>query len=237
MPEDSSRPDAPGGYAAQLDALRSVAKWLVAAFAGVGALLVAGLSISGLGQLSLSSWRFYAAGASAAVALAAVGFMVREASTVLTHEWLTLASFGDPGPTVGPAEADWNSAQRREVEHLLEVSQHEIFGYAAESLQELQTRLSEADERIWRARRGSRRALRAASEAQVLREAARAAAQYANYCFTLKLFQRMRTRLGWAALAVAVSVGVFAYAANPPKAAAPATGRPTQTAPSSHHGK
>src|SRR5690349_20931049 len=80
----------PGGYASQLESLRSVAKWLVAAFGAVGALLVAGLSISGIGELSPSSWRLYVAGGSAALALAAVGFMIREASVVITHERLTL---------------------------------------------------------------------------------------------------------------------------------------------------
>jgi hypothetical protein len=222
MPETPPSSDPAEGYTAQLDALRSVAKWLVAAFAGVGALLVAGLSISGLGQLAASSWRLYVAGGSAAIALAAVGFMIREASTVLTHEWLTLASLSDPGAKVRLQATGWRSAQLSDIDDLLEISQHELFGYAAESVPRLHIRLQEADERLRRARPGSRRALQAARDAAELRKAARTTAQYANYRYTLKLFQRMRARLGWAALITAASIGVFAYAANPPRATAPA---------------
>jgi hypothetical protein len=223
MVSSPAESDPAGGYAAQLDALRSVAKWLVAAFAGVGALLVAGLSISGIGQLSLSSWRLYVAGSSATLALAAVGFMIKEASIVLTHEWLTLASFGDEPAGANLADRQkvgWRSAQLREIDAKLRVSRHELFGYAAESRPQLHTRLREADERLWRARPGSKRALRAAHEASVLRKAARDTVQYANYYYTLKLFQRMRARLGSAALVTAISVGIFAYAANPPKVTA-----------------
>lgn len=218
MSATSSGSDGAGSYAAQLDALRSVAKWLVAAFAGVGALLMAGLSISGIGKFPPSSWRLYAAAVSAAAALTAVGFMIREASTVLTHDWLTLANLGDPGAVPRPATG-WRAAQLTEIDNLLTVSRHELFGYAAKTVPELQTRLREADQRLLHSRPGSRRALRTAREAAVLRTAARAAAQYANYYYTLKLFQRMRTRLGWAALVTAVSIGVFAYASSPPKAA------------------
>jgi hypothetical protein len=207
-----------GGYASQLEALRSVAKWLVAAFGAVGALLVAGLSISGIDKLSPYSWRLYVAGGSAALALAAVGFMLREASEVLAHEWLTLASFGDEqtGPTLSSANLDWRSARLREIDERLIVSSHELFGYAAESRAALQRRLRLADQRLGRARPGSRRAARWGREAESLRQAARDTVQYANYYYTLKLFQRMRIRLAWAALVVVVSVGAFAYSVNSP---------------------
>jgi hypothetical protein len=221
VPVESAPAD---GYAAQLDTLRSVAKWLVAAFAGVGALLVAGLSISGIGQLSPSSWRLYIAGGSAALALATVAFMIKEASIVLTHEWLTLASFSDEPTGTSLADRqrpDWRSAQLRDIDSRLRISRHELFGYAAESRPQLHARLRQADERLWRARPGSRSALKAAREASVLRKAARDTAQYANYYYTLKLFQRMRARLGWGALVTAISVGIFAYAASPPHVTSP----------------
>jgi hypothetical protein len=206
------------GYAAQLETLRSVAKWLVAAFGAVGTLLVAGLSVSGIGELPLSSWRLYAAGGSAALALTAVGFMIREASVVLTHEWLTLASFGDEqtGSTLNTRKSDWSAQQLRDIDGELRVSRHELFGYAAESRADLQRRLHRADQRLWRARPGSRREARWRGETEILRQAARNTVQYANYYGTLKLFRRMRARLAWAALIVVISVGVFAYAVNPP---------------------
>jgi len=224
MTESATDSGKQGGYASQLETLRSVAKWLVAAFGAVGALLVAGLSLSGIGGLSPSSWRLYVAGGSAALALAAVGFMIREASVVLTHEWLTLASFGDEqtGPTLGSQKPNWRSTQLREIDDRLTVSCHELFGYAAESRPALQRRLRLADQRLRQARPGSRRAARWGREAEVLRQAARDTVQYANYYYTLKLFQRMRIRLAWAALVAVVSVGVFAYAVNSPHSASKA---------------
>ncbi len=217
MTMETAPSGAEGSYASQLDALRSVAKWLLAAFAGVGGLLVAGLSISGIGRLPLASWRFYAAAASAALAVSSVGFMIREVSVVLTHEWLTLASFGDE-PTATALygnKPSWRAIQLREIDEKLTVSRHELFGYAAESRSQLQARLRRADEALWRARAGSRRARIRERQAEVLRRAARDTVQYANYHYTLKLFARMRKRIAWAALMTAVSVGVFAYAVNP----------------------
>jgi hypothetical protein len=214
--------DQPGGggsgYATQLESLRSTAKWLVAAFAGVAVLLVSGLQLSGIGALSPSSWRLYLAVGSVTVALAAVGYMIKEASVVLTHEWLTLATFGDePGGVLSQRkQALKQSAQLELIENELAVSRHELFGYAAATIAQLHTRLRECDERIWRAKPDSYVASEAQREAALLRQAARDAVQYANYYFTLKSFQKMRLRLGWAAGVVAVSVGIFAYAATPP---------------------
>jgi hypothetical protein len=213
-----------GGYAAQLDALRSVVKWLVAAFAGAGALLVGGLQISGIGQLSPSSWRLYVAACAAGLALAGVGYMIKEASVVLTQEWLTLASLGDEatGPVLRPRQqTDWWSARLREIDEKVVLSRHELFGYAVETRGQLHRRLRLADERGWQSEPGSETEIGAAKESAMLRKAARDTVQYANYCLTLKLFQRMRIRLGWASAIVATCVVIFAYAANPPKHPAP----------------
>lgn len=219
-------PDLPGGstrgYAAQLDSLRSTAKWLVAAFAGVAVILVGGLRFSDIGTLSPSAWRFYAAIGSASVALAAVGYMIREASVVLTHDWLTLATFsGAPDDGIlrsdKPSKKDLKeSAQLQKLERQVENSRHELFGYAAPSLAQLHAQLQDYDEQIWHTKPNSRAAYTAQLQAALLRHAAHDAVQYANYYATLKLFQRMRSRLGWAAGIVVISVGVFAYSATLP---------------------
>lgn len=202
------------GYASQLESVRSTAKWIVAALGGVAVVLVAGLQLSDLGALSVSSWRFYTAVASALVALTGVIYMIREASVVLTNEWLTLAAFAD-APDYGIVS---NTRKAREVvrqlqliERKLELSRHELFGYGAASVSQLQARLAECDERIWQVLPGSKEASDAQQEAALLRQAARETVQYANYYSTLELFQRMRLRLGWAAVVVAISVAVFAY--------------------------
>jgi hypothetical protein len=221
VPNTDNGSESVGGYAAQLDALRSVAKWLVAVFAGVGALLVAGLSISGIGQLPASSWRLYVAVSSVVFALGSVGFMIREASVVLTHEWLTLASFGDEptGRTLGRAKRSWRQAQLRDIDEKLCLSRHELFGYAAATRAQLHRLLREADELIHSSAPDSPEAHNAQQEAAVLRRAARDTVQYANYCFTLRLFQRMRTRVSLAAVVAAISIGIFAYTTNSPEPA------------------
>lgn len=211
--------DVAGGYAAQLEALRSVTKWLLTAFAGVGALLVTGVSLSGIGQLPLRSWRLYVAVSAAASALGAVAYMIRQASVVLTHEWLTLASFGDESSDEAfrGGKPSWRSIQLREIDEKLAVSRHELFGYAAKSRPQLHARLREADERLWRCQPGSRRAVRCEREAAVLRKAARDTVQYANYSYTLRLFQCMRARVTWAALVVVIGVAVYVYVVKTPK--------------------
>jgi len=208
----------------QLDSLRSSARWLVAAFAAVAALLVGGLQISGIGALPDSSWRLYLAIGSVGIALAAVGYMIREASVVLTHEWLTLASLGDEPGTgrLPPTRQDTQRAALiQTIEEKLAVSRHELFGYAAASVEQLHARLADCDELIWRGKLGTEAVSAAQQEAALLRRAARDAVQYANYYFTLRLFQRMRARIGWAAGIVAVSVGVFGYTVSTPAHHAP----------------
>lgn len=224
QPDPSAVIDPAGGYAAQLDALRSAAKWLVAAFAGVGALMLGGLSLSDIGELSVTSWRFCVAASAAVLALGTVGYMINETSGVLTHEWLTLTSLSDE-PTralLRPSrQSKWRSAQLRAIDDELAVSRHELFGYVAETRAQLHTRLRQADEQIWKSGPGSRAATEAAHESMLLRKAARDTVEYANYCFMLKLFQRMRKRLFWAVIVVAINVGAFAYAANPPRTTNP----------------
>ena len=215
-------------FAAQLEALRSTAKWLVAAAAAVGGVLVAGLQLTAIGQLQPGSWRLYAAAISAAAALAAVGFMIWEASTVLTNRWLTLATFTDEpvDASLHRSKAHAKAAKHlREIEDQIMRSQHELFGYAAPTIAELHKRLRKTDDEAWayvsatgvRRLAISMRARQAQETSRVLRQAARDVSQCANYYSTLDRFRHMRRRLGWAALIVAVSSGVFAYAANPPK--------------------
>lgn len=220
------------GYTAQLESLRSTAKWLVGASAAVGAVLVAGLQLADLGQLPPTSWRLYAALAAAVTGLSAVGFMLKETSAVLAHRWLTLGSFTDEA-----VDEVFNKPKRRtkeqtglcEIERQIMRSRHELFGYAAPSIAQLHKKLRETDEAAWRDEEllsasadahcvpGLTATQKALHAPALLRQAARDVAQCANYYSTLARFRKMRTRLGWAALVVVISSGVFAYAANPPK--------------------
>jgi hypothetical protein len=207
---------ASGGYGAQLETLRSAAKWLIGASASVAALLVAGLQFARLGELPASSWRLYAALAGVAIALCAVFYVILGASDVLTHEWLTLASFTDaaiglPDPRrMSPA---WRERVRR-VERELAFSRHELFAHAAPSLAELHRRLQATTEEFG----GAKVTTDSVDRLREVRGAAREVVQCANYHFTRYLFRDMRRRLAWAVVVAVSGVALFAYAANPPSA-------------------
>jgi hypothetical protein len=79
-------------YGAATEALESTAKWLVTAFAAVGALMIGGVQLTELGTLGRAELpRLTAAVASLAVAVVAVGYMIRETSAIFMTEWVTLA--------------------------------------------------------------------------------------------------------------------------------------------------
>jgi hypothetical protein len=83
---------ASSGYAAAAESLRSATKWLLAAAAGVAALLVAGLQLGTLGKLSSHDWpRLVIAVISLIIALVAVGAVIWQATALLADEWITLA--------------------------------------------------------------------------------------------------------------------------------------------------
>lgn len=219
-------PGAKLGFSMQLDALRSTVKWLVAAAAGVAAVMVGGLQLSSVGHLSPSSWRLYVALAATGSGFMAVGYILREATAVLTREWLTLASFSDDAAAAVLGAAAGAETRRQhdvqQVREKLEDSRHELFGYAAASLPQLHASLRRAEEGIMSAPDADA-AADARAEATRLRGAARDAVEYANYCLTVISFRRLRGRIAWASVVAAVSVAFFAYSANPP-----ATDRPTQ---------
>ena len=79
-------------YATATDNLRAAARWLLTAAAAAGGVLVAGLQLTGLGSLGADDWpRLLVACLGLAVGLGAVGYMVFQASLMLTDEWISLA--------------------------------------------------------------------------------------------------------------------------------------------------
>lgn len=208
-----------GGYAAQLETLRSTAKWMMAATAGVGVLLVAGLQLSGLGRLPLNSWRAYTALGATMAALSAVGYMIKIVSAVLVEEWLTLADFTDdatglPGPR---GSRHQTPADLVRIESYLMGSRHELFGYVAPTLSALHSQLHNSHQTMWRTDLDAATREKAAQRSAELRSAARDVVQAANYYHVLHLFKELRTRFVGAAVLGVLGVVVFAYAVNPPQ--------------------
>ena len=90
MPGDTS---SAASYATATDNLRTSARWLLTAAARAGAVLVAGVQLTSIGSLGLGEWpRLVAAVAGLAAGLGAVGYMIWQASLLLTDKWITLTA-------------------------------------------------------------------------------------------------------------------------------------------------
>ena len=202
-------------YAARTAALRESTRWLLAAAAGVGAILVAGLQLTTLGSLGTDEWpRLLAAAAGLSAALLAVGYIIWEAGVLLNEPWTTLAELqvedfenrlaGAPHGTV--------DIKRREQMDLIRgqlvVVADETYGSVANDIDDLAKRLAEANK--------AARAGGSSDEVAPLLAAANTVVQFANFQRTRSQFDWLRQRLAWASVAAAVGVLVYAYAANPP---------------------
>ncbi|MEV6596077.1 hypothetical protein AB0M36_04335 [Actinoplanes sp. NPDC051346] len=231
-------------YLAATEALRSTTRWLVSAAAGVGAILVAGLQLTGLGSLGSQELpRLTAAFAGLIVALTAVGYMVLRASQLLTTEWVTLADIekdifdhrvrqsaqrqnGAPQPNfldrVGRLRDRRYRLRAAMIEGLkerLEFIAEELFGSLATSVPDLYAQLADANEAA-RAAGGAA----PARSAVALTQAAGTVVAFANFYITKEWFKVLRRQLAAASAVVVAGVLVFAYAANPPTPAEPAAG-------------
>lgn len=215
--------------AAAAEALRSTAKWLVTAFAAVGAALIAGLQLSGIGGLgSEDLLRLFFAVLGLAGGVLGVGYMIRETAGILTVEWVTLADLDDDTFEEilyhgGDKHVDEAKSHLFEVAKKISGVREELFAHAAPSVGELQSRLRGANkaaaEIIGQAPTQKVTAedeAKAFGRSRELREAARAVVDYANYHRTLRLFNQLKPRLARGAVATVTSVAVFAYATNPP---------------------
>jgi hypothetical protein len=83
-------------YGAATEAIESTAKWLVTAFAAVGALMIGGVQLTGLGALGRSELpRLSIAVVCLIVAIVTVGYMIQQTSGIFMTEWVTLAELSD----------------------------------------------------------------------------------------------------------------------------------------------
>jgi hypothetical protein len=211
-----------GRYVRATDAHRAAAKWLLAALAAVGAVLIAGLQVARLGGLEPSSWARQVGGLAAALlALLAVGYMIAATSRVFTDEWVTLAELADE--TIDEELRPTPSAQRlRLLEDLRAKIDNErqlLYRHVADSVPDLHRVLRRANDAARAA--GSQPAqradlARALAWVRLVRATAGEVTDCANYHRTRVLLRRLRPRLAWGAALTVVAVLVFAYATNPP---------------------
>ena len=115
MPGDTS---SAASYATATDNLRTSARWLLTAAAGAGAVLVAGVQLTSIGSLGLGEWpRLVAAVAGLAAGLGAVGYMIWQASLLLTDKWITLTALEEQDVQ----RLLWDPGRRRDKRRFEEV--------------------------------------------------------------------------------------------------------------------
>lgn len=205
------------GYAAATDKLRDAAKWLLAAAAGVGGVLVAGLQLGSLGDLGVDQWeRLTVALLGLLVALAGAGAVIARAGTLLTEDWITLAELSLDDfrqrlnrrrePRGGDVDAIYAEIARYG---------EELYGEVATSPEELYHKLTAANARLRGRRLGDPPV--PAQDAQHdhdLRAAAHRVVDYANYRRTRADFAALQRLLIAASVAVVTGVVLFALATH-----------------------
>jgi len=211
-------------YAMATDNLRAAARWLLTAGAAAGGVLVAGLQLTGLGSLGAADWpRLLVACLGLTAGLGAVGYMIFQASLMLTDEWITLAQL-DLEMIDRQLAGSGRRRDRRRLERIkkirgeLENYQDEFYGSVASSISDLYHRLIAAN----RQARESPTPEHAKAAAD-LREVVDTVAQAANYSYARSAFAALRQHLISAGVVFVIGIVVFAYAANPPAPAAKST--------------
>lgn len=234
-------PPAPPGnpYLPATTQLRDVAKWLIAAFAAVATVMLAGTQLSSLGKLSTDHpTRLAVAAVAAAVVVLATARSIYLLSTVLAFDVSGMQGLLESAreqPMRGIVEADSGMrAGRSSVAHLLDDyrlarSAQRVAMVLRAGLQREEAEHAEPPPEL-RARLDHARRLEkvADAEVQALRGSVQALIQLKGYLRVRARFDDVRG--GVMALAVLAAAGIiaFAWAANPaePKAGASAALEP-----------
>jgi hypothetical protein len=92
MPEAGSQRESAGAFSDAADRIRDSAKWLLTAFAGVGAVLAAGLPLADLGKLASdrNDHRLQLAIAAIVAAELGIGIAIGAAASVINRSFVTL---------------------------------------------------------------------------------------------------------------------------------------------------
>jgi hypothetical protein len=221
MPGDAS---SAASYATATNNLRTSTRWLLTAAAAAGAALVAGLQLTSIGSLGLSDRpRLIAAAVGLAAGLGAVGYMILQASLLLTDRWITLAAL----EYEQVRQLLWNSGRRRDKRRLTELNdiRNEIQNYQDEFYGSVAVDLPDLYRQLIKANKDARESPTPehAQTAADLRGVVDTVVQAANYSYTRSGFESLRRRLAGAAVVFVAGIVIFAYAANPPKPAAKTT--------------
>lgn len=205
------RDTAASPYQSAAENIRSAARWLVTAFAGVGGVLVAGVPLTDLGNIKPWSGAFVAAVGGIIAALLAIAYMIFVVSRVFTAEFISFADFAGADIPGGGA-----STRRRmlirEISTTAERSGAELYGGEARNLGELYERLNAANE-VLRRETSAERTLAPSVPARAasVREAAGRVADFANYEYVRRTFRGLFPRLVVGGAIVVIGVGVYVF--------------------------
>jgi hypothetical protein len=220
----------------ETERLRSAAKWLAAALAGVASVLVAGIPLTGLGQLSPASGgvRLSVAITSLAVALGCVGWMIQATVAIFSTRWITLsdiemqefleryiADAAKPGvlpkvmrfirrprPTPSPGEAVTLLAD-------VDANKATLFGHVVEERAQLFVLLREVNREAASALNARRATASRLERVDIVRAAVDVCLGFVNYQYIRGRFERLTHRLLAVGTVAALAIATFAYAASP----------------------
>jgi len=213
-----------GRYARATESLRAAAKWLLAALAAIGGILLASLQLTKLGSLGGAEWPRLATAVTAAVlALAAVGYMIAATSRIFTDEWVTLADLDDEAfdRLLQDPSSSRKAARRvkllKDARARIDNDRQELYAHIAVSVHDLYRELREANEaarEAGRAATSEAELARALAHASLVRAVVNEVTDCANYHRTRLILRNLRPRLAAATAITVAAVLVFAYAAN-----------------------
>jgi hypothetical protein len=215
----SATPAAESQYVAAAETIRQAARWLVAAFAGVGGVLVAGVPLTDVGRVEAGTSDFWFAVMGIAAALVAIAYMIHAVSRVFTSEFISFAEYSE-ATVPGVTGAEKRRKLLLDIGEVAERSGDELYGAEARDLGELHTRLQDTNQAVRTAKlEGQAAPEDAVRHARDATAAANRAMEFINYEFVRRTFRHLFPRLAAGGLIVALGVGtyVFQTAQSPPK--------------------
>jgi hypothetical protein len=207
--EEEAPPFAEAPYEGALQAIRSTAQWLVAAFSALGAVLLGGAPFTAVANLDFETAEFWLAIGGLAIAVVSIVYVVPQIASVFTYRFANLTTLRDAEVT----ETDPYMAQvRRQIDYAGE----ELYRDVAATLPDLFDAIRRRNEVSRGQVDGSpvvdEQALRLAAAGQQV-------VSFANYEVARRRFREIVPRIVAAAVVVGVGVVSFIYFSNQPQEA------------------
>jgi hypothetical protein len=195
--------------------IRESAKWLIATFGAVGAILVAGLQLSQIGHLSGEGNRLGWAVLALAVALLGVVLAIGAASSVVMKSFVSLKSLSEAAPGSDekkPVEGDIGLLGGYETVEGLKEAYDSAITSRRQAFEEYFKNTGDT---------AKRDAAQAADQwAVLLGQAQTHAVDRASFSLVRSAYRRARWLILLGALLAAAGIALFGWAANPPDTAA-----------------